>query len=323
MGVHMATWVWFTFVLLLLGGTSGPSSWTHHNHHPYQYQYACHAQQQEERRHIVQKPLLDPVPVLPQVTHKVYLDIELSSSTTSSSSSTTDQGSETNDKSVLINSGRIVLGLFGTNAPQLVENFITFCDCTHPSHDPTLCYRGSIFHRVIPNFMIQGGDTTHFDGTGGTTIYAYDATKGGALEHTITTTDQFLPRGDIPDENLSSIPLNRKYLLASANRGYRNSNTSQFFITTVKTQWLNGHHVVFGVVLDGEDVIQLIEAQGTNGGIPKQRITIVQTGSLELTTQDQIPIPVARREAFPKFKRPITTVPQTHHDEEETVDNTK
>ena len=124
--------------------------------------------------------------------------------------------------------------------------------------------------------MIQGGDITHHDGTGGGTIYGHD----------------------IVDESLS-ILLNRKYLLASANKGYRDSNTSQFFITTVKTQWLNGKHVVFGVVVDGEDVVKRIETLGTNGGKPKRKITSMDSGVLELTTKEQNErIPVALAEPF-------------------------
>ena len=292
---------WFLFL-----GASGPayfsSNWGWRQHHP--YHYSCQAR--EERTHIVSKPLLDPVPVLPQVTHKVYLDIEITSAPPGNHPNTNEHNNN-GDKY----SGRIVLGLFGTHAPRLVENFKTLCDCSHPSQDPALCYRGSIFHRVIPNFMVQGGDTTHQDGTGGTTIYAYrTTTKGGAGGGGAT---------DIPDENLS-VPLNRKFLLASANRGYRNSNTSQFFITTVKTQWLNGKHVVFGVVLEGEDVVRRMEEEGTNGGTPKQRITIVQTGSLELTEEDKEPIPVARKEPFQRYKKPY--VKQEETAEAETADAT-
>ena len=228
---------------------------------------------------ISRKPLLDPIPVLPKVTHKVYLDIEVMRKSSHEDAK--------NEGDVDTYKGRIVLGLFGTHAPQMVENFKALCECTRTdpsttesqSHVATvarLCYQGSTFHRVIPNFMIQGGDITHHDGTGGATIYGHD----------------------IVDESLS-IFLNRQYLLASANKGYRDSNTSQFFITTVKTQWLNGKHVVFGVVLDGQDVVNRIEALGTNGGKPKRKISIVDSGVLELSAQEQNErIPVALSEPF-------------------------
>ncbi|KAI2489461.1 peptidyl-prolyl cis-trans isomerase [Fragilaria crotonensis] len=233
-------------------------------------------QEHHEKGRIARKPLLDPVPMLPRVTQKVYLDIQFPSDEHASGEGDVDTYT-----------GRIVLGLFGTHAPQMVENFKALCECTRTDPSTTesdatannphhLCYKGSAFHRVIPNFMIQGGDITHHDGTGGATIYGHD----------------------IVDESLS-ILLNRKYLLASANKGYRDSNTSQFFITTVKTQWLNGKHVVFGVVVDGEDVVKRIEALGTNGGKPKRKITIMDSGVLELTTKEQNErIPVALPEPF-------------------------
>mmetsp|Transcript_15638 Transcript_15638/g.26150 ORF Transcript_15638/g.26150 Transcript_15638/m.26150 type:complete len:251 (+) Transcript_15638:811-1563(+) len=217
--------------------------------------------EQEDERSVtlpkrkVVKPLLDPIPMLPQVTHKVFLDVEI----------------EDGDDS----GGRIELGLFGTHAPQLVENFRALCACDQGNGKRTkkpLCYKGSTFHRIITNFMIQGGDFTHHDGTGGETIFG----------------------ADIVDESFA-VKHNRKFLLSSANKGRRNSNASQFFITTVKAQWLDDHHVVFGFVLSGEDVVQAIERQGTNGGKPRQKITVVNSGVLELTAQEKLPIPVAQK----------------------------
>jgi peptidylprolyl isomerase len=121
--------------------------------------------------------------------------------------------------------------------------------------------------------MIQGGDFTHHDGTGGETIYG----------------------ADIEDESFA-VKHHRRFLLSSAHRGRRNSNASQFFITTVKAQWLDDHHVVFGLVMDGEEVVTAIEGQGTNGGIPKATITIVDVGVLELTAEERKPIPISRKD---------------------------
>lgn len=121
--------------------------------------------------------------------------------------------------------------------------------------------------------MIQGGDFSHHDGTGGESIY------NGV---------------DIEDESFA-VKHNRNFLLSSANKGRRNSNGSQFFITTVKAQWLDNHNVVFGLVLEGEDLVMAIERQGTNGGKPRQKVTIVDSGVLELTAEDKKPILVARK----------------------------
>jgi cyclophilin family peptidyl-prolyl cis-trans isomerase len=219
--------------------------------------------------HMAPRPDMDPIPMLPQVTHKVFLEID-------------DNGNGNDDSS-----GRIVLGLFGNHAPKLVQNFKALCACDTTDTTDKLCYKGSTFHRIISNFMIQGG-------LGKDTIF------GGGQDD------------DIEDENFSSsssgaaaaaaaavmVKHNRPFLLSSANRGRRNSNTSQFFITTTKAQWLDGKHVIFGVVLEGEDVIRSIQNNhGTHGGTPRPNtVTIVDTGLLELTHDDLIPIPVARRQ---------------------------
>jgi len=207
-------------------------------------------------KEMVPKPLMDPIPTLPEITHKVYFDIEIGDSSSSTRRS------------------RIVLGLFETIAPQLVENFYGLCACDRGNSKLTgkpLCYKGSKFHRVIPNFMIQGGDFTHSDGTGGESIYGTDLEDEGLLP--------------------SVVRHSRKYVLSMANKGRRNTITSQFFITTVKTQWLDNINVVIGLVLEGENVVQQIDKLGgsiyDNNGTPQETITIVDSGTMDVTDRDQ------------------------------------
>lgn len=184
---------------------------------------------------------------LPVITHRAYFDIEI-------------DGEE---------EGRIVVGLFGDVAPKAVENFMALCKCDHGKGKLTgkdLCYKGSKIHRVIPNFMIQGGDFTHGDGTGGESIW------GGYFE----------------DESFQ-VKHNRRYLLSMANSGKKDSNRSQWYINTVKTQWLDGKDVVFGMVLSGKDVITEIEKTGTHGGLPRSEIVITRSGSLPTESEDATP----------------------------------
>ncbi|CAN0912946.1 Peptidyl-prolyl cis-trans isomerase CYP19-4 [Linum grandiflorum] len=194
---------------------------------------------------------------LEEITNKVFFDIEI------------------NGKPV----GRITMGLFGKTVPKTVENFRALCTgkhlfysmqyyiLDHSNHSgekgmgkngKPLTYKGSSFHRIIPSFMIQGGDFTQGDGRGGESIYG----------------EKFA------DENFN-VKHTGPGILSMANSG-PDSNGSQFFITTVETSWLDGKHVVFGKVIAGMDVVYKIEAEGTKSGKPKTQVIIANSGELPL-----------------------------------------
>jgi len=146
--------------------------------------------------------------------------------------------------------------LFDEVVPQTAANFYAIAS---GNNQQGFTYTNSIFHRIIPQFMLQGGDFENFDGTGGQSIYGRKFND-----------ENFLVKHASPG------------LLSMANSG-PNTNGAQFFITTVKTDWLDNKHVVFGRVDDQEsfNVVKRIEALGSASGKPSRTVTIAESGVLQ------------------------------------------
>ncbi|KAK4378265.1 hypothetical protein RND71_000127 [Anisodus tanguticus] len=194
-----------------------------------------------------------------EITHRVFLDVDIEKTRV----------------------GRIVIGLYGQAVPKTVENFRALCtgEMGKTADGISLHYKGKPLHRIIPGFMIQGGDIVSGDGRGNISIYG----------------------GPFPDENLK-IKHSHAGVISMVKSG-PNSNGCQFFIPTVKASWsrvqavkttscrnarLDGEHVVFGKVIEGMDTVYAIEGgAGTYSGKPRKKVIIADSGEIPKSKWDE------------------------------------
>ena len=172
---------------------------------------------------------------------------------------------ETLTATLTTSQGTITVRLFPDHAPKTVRNFVELAEGGREWTDPRTgqqakapLYNGTIFHRVIPQFMIQGGDPLG-TGTGG-------------------------PGYKFDDEIHPDLTFDKPYLLAMANagkQGGRGTNGSQFFITTVPTYWLNGKHTIFGEVISGQDVVDAISNAPTKPGDRPVNDVVLQSVTIQ------------------------------------------
>ena len=169
---------------------------------------------------------------------------------------------------------QLIVGLFDSVVPKTAENFYQLClpekqvgrgNLLNPNRKVKQ-YAGSPFHRVIKDFMIQGGDFTRGDGRGGASVY---------------------PGGKFRDENFKI--KHAKYVLSMANSG-PNTNGSQFFLTTSVPDWLDGKHVVFGKLVAGFELADKMNELGTQNGVPKKPMNFVSCMEVLEENEEDAPV---------------------------------
>lgn len=209
------------------------------------FEYFASEEEMEKRKKRKARANNDPRKA--EVTRRVYLDVRIEAKE-SGKSDLAKLVSARNDE---FQGGRIVVGLFGNDLPQTTRNFYGLCTNGEGSEAEVPSYVGTIFHRIVKGFVIQGGRVGKDDGDD--------------------------PYPVFPDESFQFAHV--RGVLSMANRG-PDTNGSQFFICTSPAPSLNGRHVVFGRVLEGEDVLDAIESLGSYSGKPKRVVRVVGCGVL-------------------------------------------